>query len=420
VSLWRGVEDMAKRRAKALPKRPTKLRTRSRTKPAAKRARGRRSRHGSDTLVIERALAAFAHDVRTPLTGIVALSELLATSELPERERRWVASLKSAADHLVALTSLVVDAAKAEVEGLVLRHDLFDLRAFVNALADSLAGRAAGKGLTEKIDIADDVGGTVIGDPVRLRGALENLIDNAIKFTQAGSVGLSVTVASWRGRRIRLLFSVRDSGIGMSRAEIARLFRPFAQASDEVSRRFGGAGLGLLLVKRLAQAMEGDLKVESEAGQGSTFRLSVVLGRADDVGAKASGDTSQSGPMAGRSARILCVEDNPYGRVILSTILKELGHSVEFVGSGDAAVAAAAGGSYELVLMDVTLPGGDGIEATGRIRALAGAAARLPIIGISGLSSAEEEARARAAGMNDYLAKPVSPARLAKAIAALV
>jgi len=411
---------MAKRKAKPPAGRRTpakRARPAKRTKPAR---RAKLATQSGETHAIERALAAFAHDVRTPLTGILALGELLATSELGERERRWVASLKSAADHLVALTSLVVDAAKAEVHGLVLRHDVFDLRAFVEALADSLTVRAAGKALIAEVVIGEEVSGGVIGDPVRLRGAIENLIDNAVKFTPAGSVTLAVSAARSRGGRVRVVFSVTDSGIGMSRAEVARLFRPFAQASAEVSRRFGGAGLGLMLVKRLAQAMDGDLAVTSRSGTGSTFRLSVVLARAPAAQGERSPDARDPGAATARSARILCAEDNPYGRVILSTILKELGHGVQFVGSGDAAVAAAAAGGYDLVLMDVTLPGGDGIEATRRIRALASAAARLPVIGISGLSSAEEEARARAAGMNDYLAKPVSPARLAKAIAGVM
>ncbi len=369
---------------------------------------------------IEQALAAFAHDVRTPLTGIVALSELLATSDLGERERGWVGSLKSAADHLVALTSLAVDTAKAELRGLVLRHERFDLRALVDVLADSLTARVAGKALSSAVEIAPDVLGAVIGDPVRLRGAVENLIDNAVKFTSAGTVGLAVTVAPARGRRVRVTFSVNDDGIGMSRAEIARLFRPFAQASEAVSRRYGGAGLGLMLAKRMAQAMDGDLEVTTRVGKGSTFRLSVVLDRAPGEEITRAAAAPELGSAEVRSARILCAEDNPYGRVILSTILKELGHAVEFVGGGDAAVTAAAGGDYDLVLMDVTLSDGDGVEATRRIRALAGAAAHLPVIGISGLTSPEEEARARAAGMNDYLAKPVSPSRLGRAIGAVL
>jgi two-component system, sensor histidine kinase len=364
------------------------------------------------TRAIERALAAFAHDVRTPLTGIMALSELLSTSELGERERRWVATLKDAAEHLTALTTLVVDAARAELEGIVLRQEAFDLNAFAEAMGRSMSARATAKGLAAGVDIAAGLPAAVIGDPVRLRGAIENLIDNAVKFTEAGTVSLRVTAAASRGRRVRVVFAVTDAGIGMTATEIRRLFRPFVQANAEVARRFGGAGLGLVLVKRLAEAMGGTLAVESRPGGGSTFTISVVLERAPDAETAAS-----AAPAAAPPRRVLCVEDNPYGRVILATILKELGHGVDFVGSGDAAVLAVAAGAFDVVLMDVTLPGTDGIEATRRIRALAGAAGEIPVIGVSGLSSPHEEARARAAGMNDYIAKPVSPTRLAKAIA---
>jgi CheY-like chemotaxis protein len=329
-----------------------------------------------------------------------------------------VAALKSSADHLVALTTLVVDAARAELFGIVLRDEVFDLRAFVAQIVDSLSVRAMTKRLSAATDIADGLPPTVVGDPVRLRAAIENLIDNAVKFTPEGAVGLTVSAKSIRGKKVRVVFAVTDSGIGMTAAEIKRLFRPFAQASDDIARKFGGAGLGLVLVKRLAQAMGGDLKVASKAGRGSTFTLSVVL-----AAAPARPDRAPAEPEAralpGRPRRILCAEDNPYGRVILATILKELGHSVDFVGTGDAAVSAVTGGGYDLVLMDVTLPGGSGLDATRRIRALAGPVAQMPVIGVSGLSSPDEEAQARAAGMNDYLAKPVSPSRLAKAIAAV-
>ena len=405
---------MTKRTARR-PARPPKRPRAKRTTPA--RVSPSRPASPAPRHAIERALAAFAHDVRTPLTGIMALSELLATSELGARERSWVEALKSSADHLVALTTLVVDAARAEVEGIVLRDEAFDLPAFVAAIAESIAVRAGTKGLKTHSEISSDLPTSVIGDPVRLRGAVENLIDNAVKFTETGALALHVTSRPARGGRVRVTIAITDTGIGMSGEEMRRLFRPFVQASEAVARRFGGSGLGLSLVKRLAEAMGGDLSVKSRPGKGSTFTLSVVLARPAASEEREAGAAVVAAPS--RPCRILCAEDNPYGRVILATILKELGHGVDFVGTGHAAVSAVAAGGFDLVLMDVTLPNGDGIEATRRIRALPGHEGAIPIVGVSGLSSAEEEARARAAGMSDYLAKPISPARLAKAIAAV-
>jgi two-component system, sensor histidine kinase len=366
---------------------------------------------------LEATLAALAHDIRTPLTGILALSELLVASGLDERERGWAASIKSTAEHLAMLASLIVDAARAGAKGrLVLRRALFHPAPLAEVLAASLAARCASKDLASDVKVARDLPQAVIGDLLRLRGALENLIDNAVKFTDRGGVRLDVGWEKAAGERVRLNFAVPDSGIGLSAQEIKRLFRPFSQANAEIAARFGGAGLGLAFVKRIARAMNGDLTVSSRPGKGSTFRLTVTVDRV--AGAELAAADAKATPPHGAPLRplgILCVEDNPYGRVVLNTILTELGHRADFVGTGEAAVEAVAGTSYDAVLMDVTLPGISGIEATRRIRALAGK--RVPVIGVSGRGSAEEEQRARAAGMDDYLPKPLSPSALARVLA---
>jgi two-component system, sensor histidine kinase len=324
-----------------------------------------------------------------------------------------VTALKEAAEHIVALTTVAVDAVKAGAPGFTLRRERFDARALAQSLAASCAARAQAKGLGCKTAIAAAFPGAVIGDPVQLRAALENLIDNAVKFTERGDIVLRMSAARTGRGRWRLTFTIIDGGIGMTPAELKRLFRPFAQANERVAATFGGSGLGLLLVKRIAEAMGGSLKVASKPGRGSTFTLSVVAEADRDVtGAdrvKAAG-ARRAGPA--RGLRVLCVEDNPYGRVILKTILGELGHRADFVGTGESAVGAAARGGHDAVLMDVALPDIDGIEATRRIRALAGAAGRIPVIGVSGRSSTEEEARALAAGMTGYLTKPISPSKL--------
>src|SRR6267378_6832607 len=212
--------------------------------------------------MVEAALAAFAHEVRTPLTGILAISDLLATSDLEERERRWVDTIKAGAEHLASLATLFVDAAKGGRSGLGVRQDFFDLRALARNAGDSLAGRAAAKGLQSSVDISEKLAAFVIGDPVRLRAALENLIDNAVKFTEQGGVALKVAPAApakgnAKGNkgRVGVAFAVSDSGIGLTLKEIKRLFRPFSQANVSVASRFGGAGLGLSSVKQLARGM---------------------------------------------------------------------------------------------------------------------------------------------------------------------
>lgn len=384
-------------------------------KRRAKRARRvARRRPRTPARAIEVALAGIAHDIRTPLTGIVALAELLASSNIGQRERDWANAIKSGADHLALLTTLIVDAAKGRAVGLDLRKEPFAPRALAEAVGHALAARAGNKGIGVEIAISDDLPAMVAGDVLRLRAVLENLADNAVKFTSHGTVTFRAEAAPAR-RGVRLIFTMVDPGIGIAAAELKKLFRPFAQASEEVSRRYGGAGLGLVFVRRIAELMGGTLDVSSEPGRGTTFRLDLPFERAAAPAAATSGLRS----VPPRSLTLLCAEDNPYGRVVMNTILTELGHRIDFVEGGEAAVEAAARGGYDAVLMDVTLSGLDGIEATRRIRALAGPLGTVPIIGISGRNERSGEEAARAAGMNFFFAKPISPRKLAEALAKL-
>ncbi len=306
-----------------------------------------RKRAGSPG-VVEEALAVFAHEVRTPLTGILAISDLLATSDLGERERRWVDTIKAGAEHLASLATLFVDAAKDRNAATGLREDLFDLRVLARNAGDSLAGRAAAKGLGSKVDISTSLASLVVGDHVRLRAALENLIDNAVKFTEQGGVALE------------------------------------------------------------------DIKVTQRDGGGTTFTLTVTLAGAEGVkpaNLEGGEDLSQE-PVP--PLRILSVEDNPFGRVVLNTILSELGHQAEFIGRGEAAAERIAQGSFDAVLMDMVLPGIDGVEAIKRIRELGPPLGRIAIIGVSGRG--DDEAASRAAGADAFLLKPVSPRALATAL----
>ena len=331
------------------------------------------------------------------------------------REREWANAVKSGADHLAALATLIVDAAKADAKGLVLRSEPFSPRALAEMVGDALTARAGNKAIKAEIEIAPDLPASVSADALRLRAALENLADNAVKFTHEGAVTFTVSAEPAPRERVRLIFTFADSGIGMSASDLKHLFRPFAQASEEIAQRYGGAGLGLFFVKRIAKAMGGDLTVTSNL---VTARFSGSRYWPSLCDAPAANRVDPR-PASTRSLSILCAEDNPYGRVVMNTILRELGHHVDFVETGEAVVAAVARGGYDAVLMDVMLSGLDGIEATQRIRALPGRAGKMPVIGISGRSERSDEQAARAAGMNVYLAKPVSPGKLAQVLASL-
>ena len=409
-----------KRKAKAR-KPPTKPRGRA-TKAMAKKAvtkkavtrRRTKAATSSEQNVVEVALAAFAHEVRTPLTGILAVSDLLATSELGERERRWVDTIKAGAEHLAGLATLFVDAARNGRAKLGVRQDFFDLGALARIMGDSLAGRATAKGLLASISISKTLPAFAIGDAIRLRAALENLIDNAVKFTERGEVALAATSKRGSGGRALLTFTISDSGIGLSLAEIKRLFRPFSQANVSIAARFGGAGLGLSSVKQIARAMGGDIVAVSRPGGGTTFKLTVTVKQAELSGARAPMNKSLAD--RGGGLRILSVEDNPFGRVVLNAILTELGHTTEFIGRGEAAAERVAAGEFDVVLMDMVLPGINGVEAIRQVRALQGRPGRIALIGVSGRNS--DEALALAAGADAFLVKPVSPRSLAATLQA--
>jgi two-component system, sensor histidine kinase len=400
---------MAKSATKSTSRSHSRTKARARTgKRATLRAKSAVKR--APARAVETALAIFAHDIRTPLTGIVAFSELLATSALGEREARWVEAIKDLAAHLAELTTLAVEAARAGKGRLKLRREVFALSRFAARLAFTLAARAEAKGLACNTEIGE-LPDEAIGDPALLRAAIENLMANAVKFTEQGHVALAISATAMAQGKLRLSITVSDSGIGISDAEMRRLFRPFTQASEEIAEKFGGAGLGLVQVRRLARAMHGNLKVDSEPGRGSAFRLTVVLDRPPTEAAQHAPDVA---PLD-----ILCVEDNPYGRVVMNALLTELGHRTTFAGSAQAALGALATGPADVVLIDVALPEVDGYEATRRIRALPGEAGRVAVIGVAAEETdpAAQAAAAAASGMDACLVKPLSPRMLADALA---
>ena len=312
-------------------KRPPKKRVSKRAlrRRAASARRQGRSRAG----MVEAALAAFAHEVRTPLTGILAISNLLATSDLDERERRWVDTIKAGAEHLASLATLFVDAARSGGPGLQVRQDFFDLRALARNAGDSLAGRAAAKGLQSSVEISEKLPAFAVGDPVRLRAALENLIDNAVKFTEQGSVALRVTpLRAHQGQDRRRLCGLRQRHRPDARRDQAPV--PAVLAGQCLHRLALRRRRARTVVGQAAGARDGrrHRRRRSGTGGGTTFTLTVALAPAKGAATTASGADGDASASCRRRCALLSVEDNPFGRVVLNAILTELGHQAEFIG----------------------------------------------------------------------------------------
>ena len=336
---------------------------------------------------------------------------MLQASDLPERERGWAEAIRGAADHLARLTTSWSMPPRRMPRASCCATSRSRRASWRSRSRGSLAARAQGKALEVEIDIAKGLPVRLSGDEVRLRSALENLVDNAVKFTERGSIGFAASSAARRRGRVRLTFTVTDSGIGITAAELKRLFRPFAQASESgapLRRRRPRPGL------RQAHR-QGDGR-RSRGDQQARPRQHVPADGGDEGRRAGRRAGARPGAKPAASLRVLCVEDNPYGRVVLSAVLRELGHRVSFVGSGEAAVETVAPQRARRRADGRRAAGIDGIEATRRIRALPPPAGRIPIIGVSGRTEPRDAARREAAGMNAYLRKPASPAELNEAL----
>ena len=305
----------------------------------------------------------------------------------------------------------MLDFSKIDSGALELETAPFEPRTVLAVATAIVRPQAAEKGLTLRVGAMPAVPERVLGDAQRLRQVILNLLGNAVKFTAQGEVELRLDAVRLE-RGWRLEGQVRDTGIGIAPEIQGRLFREFTQADGSVTRRFGGTGLGLAISRRLLEAMGGGITVESTPGQGSTFRFSLTVGAALAAGAAPAQALANTGRL-----RVLLAEDNQVNRMVATRILHRLGHDVHAVEDGAAALAAVRDERFDLVLMDVMMPVMDGLAATRAIRALPGPAGRVPIIGLTANASRDGKAACRAAGMEGFAPKPITPERLAEEIA---
>ena len=365
-------------------------------------------------------LALMSHEIRTPLNGMLGMAELLSDSSLSVEQRRHVETIRASGEALRGILSDILDASKIEAGKLDIEHKPLVIRDIVEQCVLLLGGSAQKKGLELKCLVADDVPKGLEGDALRIRQVILNLMGNAIKFTETGHVAVEIKRephSTEQGANPCICVIVRDTGVGISKDGLTKLFEPFSQSDSSSRRRFEGTGLGLAISRRLARLMGGDVWVESEIGVGSSFffRFPLVETLIENQGT----ETGLQEPVSVKIYNTLVVEDNEVNQRVARGMLEKLGHRCDVADSGEMALLMLERKEYDLVFMDMRMPGLDGVETTQLIRNDGGITKQPWIIAMTANASEADRRRCFDAGMNDFMPKPVSLLALRRAIASI-
>lgn len=370
-------------------------------------------------------LANMSHEIRTPLNGVIGIVDALSRTPLSPEQAEMVGLIASSGVTLERLVSDMLDVSRIEAGKLELELRPFDLDDALAATLNTLRIRAEDKGLAFHVDRPAEARGVFIGDSVRISQILGNLLSNAVKFTAEGSVCVRFALSEDDGAPTLLSFEIEDTGVGFDADHAAQLFQRFSQADSSITRRFGGTGLGLSICRSLAEMMGGRISAASTPGVGSRFRVELPLPRAESLQAYSARDRDAlaAGPQPSRPLRVLLAEDHPINQRVVQLILAEHVAELVTVSDGAEAVAAFETGVFDVVLMDMQMPGMDGLTATRAIRAVEAArraTPRTPILMLSANAMAEHRDAARDAGADLHVAKPITAAGLLTALEMLV
>jgi len=406
--LTRLVEE---RTAEVMRQKEEAERQRAQAEAEKKEAQFQRQRAEQSERIKQQFLANMSHEIRTPMNAIIGLTHLLRqTGPTPEQADR-LSKIHNAARHLLNLINDILDLATIEAGKLELEQTVFSPEAILESVRSMIADQAQTKGLTLTVNGAG-VPRWLRGDPTRLRQALLNYAQNAVTFTEQGSITVGVRLLADHGDELLVRFEVRDTGIGIAAEQLPKLFTAFEQVDSSSTRRYSGAGLGLAISRRLARLMGGDAGADSEPGVGSTFWFTARLQRSHDLPPAASPTKTEVAQAELRQrhagARLLLAEDNAINREVLLKLLDRAGLALDIAKDGREAVEKVRSGAYALVLMDVQMPVMDGLAATRAIRQLPGAMA-LPILALTASASDTDRQHCLDAGMDDFLTKPVKP-----------
>ena len=361
-------------------------------------------------------LARMSHEIRTPLHGVIGMIELLRTSALDEDQKGLVSTMEISGRTLLEVINDVLDFSKFESEGIELESTPFQLQSLLLETMEIVRPLAHAKKLTLACEYEASQGEDFIGDPTRVRHIFLNLMSNAVKYTSSGGVTVRVVITKVDATSV-VHVSVSDTGIGIESAMLSDVFKPFVQAEASTTRRFGGTGLGLSICTRLVELMGGEIKAKSEPGVGSTFTVSLPLqaGGAPEPQALPVASQSETTEAAYQGCSVLVADDNETNRVIASRMLAKLGVISQLADDGQSAVAAITTGTYDLILMDISMPVMDGFEAAAQIRERLGSLCP-PILAMTASVTPEERAAFVEAGFDDTLAKPFTLLQLQHAL----